>query len=116
MSGHTPTPWKVLYPSLNISADVPCSGVLAGVCRWCAGLPSTVPGVAFDLSRDEQEANARFIVRACNSHEKLVEAIEQLLDTFYGGGDRTEGHEMAMQRQAYAAARAALALAEGGQQ
>ena len=33
------------------------------------------------IAMDVSKANAAFIVRACNSHEKLVEALKQVLKT-----------------------------------
>jgi len=38
---------------------------------------------------DEQDANARFIVTACNSHDELVEALQGLMDAFI----HTEGNK-----------------------
>lgn len=61
---HTPTPWNT-----------------AG--RWAV---QTRFGMHFDLYKseytieqlDEVEANAAFIVRACNAHEELVKALERM--------------------------------------
>ena len=48
-----------------------------------------------DVDHDEQEANAAFIIRACNSYDALVSALGQLLDrlNYHGSIDpiREEG-------------------------
>lgn len=56
MSAHTPTPWVIdpLY-----KAEVLTSDLRELVTCWS----------------EECESNAEFIVRACNSHEALVEAL-----------------------------------------
>lgn len=78
---HTPLPWKQ-----NNVGDV-VSG-------------KTVILETYD---NQDEANAAFIVRACNAHYALIEALEGLLKEMNGYGD--EEHE--------AKAIAALKLAKG---
>lgn len=62
VTGHTPGPWHLLGTA-GIAADTdPGWGSLATV--WGKG--------------PESEANAKFIVRAVNSHEALLEALEEV--------------------------------------
>ena len=56
-------------------------------------------------SHEEARANAAFIVRACNSHESLVVALERMLAEY--GFDNGSIHSARYQ------ARAALQLAKG---
>ena len=82
---HTPTPWEVIWKTSVgnkevVVADLDC-------------LPNN----------DENEANAAFIVRACNAHYDLVEALEMLLQ------DCKEKGRSASYRQA----ESALKLARG---
>lgn len=72
---HTPTPWKVRTLPERYGG-------------WCfIEAPEVVAGqsVAGDYHREvmgddypEREGDAEFIVRACNSHDALVEALEIL--------------------------------------
>lgn len=81
---HTPTPWhfsETTWPdnieTINVAAE---DGY--HVCK-----------VSSRYSTDgcsENEANAVFIVRACNSHDKLVEAISALLQHWDGDGTGKE--------------------------
>lgn len=67
MTQHTKTPWVVHEDGRSIEAlNQPGNLPLITVC--------TFPNPPFD--RDA--ANAAFIVRACNAHEELVEALESL--------------------------------------
>ena len=72
-AAHTPTPWSVRasrndegYGLLICDED---QTILAGMDTWLGPTPEA-----------EMEANAAFIVRACNSHAALVEALETLLN------------------------------------
>ena len=93
MSQHTPTPWNV----------VTHNGV------------SLIDGDADRIGVNvEAPANAAFIVRACNSHDALVKALEALhieMDAFRQNAevsDNTKRHWA----KACDEARAALALAK----
>ena len=44
----------------------------------------------FVVSQDQQQANARFIVRACNSHEALLDACKMLLKVLVQDCDAEE--------------------------
>jgi hypothetical protein len=60
MTQHTPTPWEIEA----ISGDL----VLAAVGDECV--------IAYLPPNPNRAANAAFIVRACNAHEQLVEALQ----------------------------------------
>lgn len=65
---HTPTPWTIEKPSKG--CDVP---IIHG------SKFEEIAVMMHELSEEEIEANAQLIVKAVNSHEKLVEAIKDLL-------------------------------------
>jgi hypothetical protein len=71
MSQHTPTPWTATFPIT--AAGKRDAWVISGGRRSIALMPDTA-----DMQNDE--ANAAFIVRACNSHDALVKALEKLSD------------------------------------
>ncbi len=62
---HTPTPWHTKNNETEIADSR----------GW------RIAYVSFEAPRtaDERDANAAFIVRACNSHEQLLEACKALL-------------------------------------
>lgn len=94
---HTPTPWlldgRLVYSLQDDARGRPTN-------RFSAHLD---PGFGRDgLTPDtELDANAAFIVRACNAHEALVAALKGVLRV----ADRKTDE--------FDAARAALRLAEG---
>ena len=114
---HTPTPWGWATHNANTVTAV-----------------TIAPGNLYDSiafmnrtaeSRDQCEANAAFIVRAVNSHDALVAALQQIVDagTRYCPGwehasevERTkaiaDGYGPSYSKPAQIA-RAALALAKG---
>lgn len=61
---HTPTPWRT-YAGRAIVFDADGNYV-----AYC--------GQSHFIETEEQKANAEFIVRACNSHDELVAALEDL--------------------------------------
>jgi hypothetical protein len=75
---HTSTPYKIaegneaLIEPVSDSRDENFLKVAIADCSFCNPFVVKVP-------KDEQKANAEFIVRACNSHEQLVLACERLL-------------------------------------
>lgn len=66
---HTPTPYKLDHYCKTSITDTSEEGTIAS----CSS-----PTIGF---KDESinEANAAFIVRACNAHEELVQVLEDLL-------------------------------------
>ena len=69
---HTPTPWNY-----DITAGNSFS-------IYCEGTIKTIASVLFkDVNympnEKEAEANAKFIVKAVNSHDKLIEALKSLV-------------------------------------
>lgn len=51
--------------------------------RYLATVHSLEDGKNNDERREESEANARLIVKAVNNHEKLVEALKNLVNLSY---------------------------------
>lgn len=72
---HTPTPWRTTNDHANKICDQ--VGKKIAVCPTHAG-----GGQWRD--REEADANAAFIVRACNAHEELVAAADEALNTLIG--------------------------------
>lgn len=72
---HTPTPWKEGKSSAPMTECIILSesGYVIGEVYNCQDNP-------------ENTANAAFIVRACNSHDALVEALAQCIDNLQGSG------------------------------
>ena len=110
MSEHTPTPWEQLHRTV-------CSkqfGVSLAVTQAVAGGRGFATDPINHVVVDEAQAvaNARFIVRACNAHDALVEALLECYDVML----RSEIHNWPpgwkAKDQAKAKAEAALKLAE----
>jgi len=92
---HTPGPWRI---------DAPAGSVIIGPDEIDVAL--TFAGSGFrELETDE--ANAEFIVRACNSHDELLAALQRVADWIFN----IDGDCVA---DAQAWARAAIAKAKGG--
>lgn len=69
---HTPTPWKLTYLKPGRIAI-----------HGKGGLYTVAIIEAYDINRminAEDEVNAAFIVKACNSHEKMREALQKIAD------------------------------------
>ncbi len=74
-TAHTPVPWRVgIRDELDntLSIDAGRVGPKANFVARVLPQPFYTQG--------EQDANAAFIVQACNAHEALVEVCEGLLD------------------------------------
>ena len=114
----TPTPWHVeeqtnsvgqlLYFSVE-HPDGPYRGTVCNV------FPAEHIG---GITESEARANAAFIVRACNSHAALVEALGRCLDSMifeYPNGMPAQLTRHSDWNNAVSSARTALAAANGGQ-
>lgn len=99
---HTPLPWKIHQTEDRL--PIPIIGKSCEFIAECSDDGSLIrASQAWD--------NARFIVRACNSHYELVEALEAILgDNMTPAGE--PGH--IDYGQACKMARSALAKAKGG--
>jgi hypothetical protein len=64
---HTPTPWKVIGGTIILSGDERK--------RWIGEVP---PSASDFGDFEEDRANARFIVIACNTHDELLVALKNL--------------------------------------
>ena len=71
---HTPLPWKI--HSVTDKHHIQIRAKKAGTEFECS--PAVLGG--WDTSAEENEANAQFITRACNSHYELLEALINLVD------------------------------------
>jgi hypothetical protein len=76
MAKHTPTPWNT------------SPGILGTIYALCVPIAHTCSGEGYDwvpgtrfLTSDIADANAKFIVRACNSHYELLAALKSLTAT-----------------------------------
>jgi len=79
MSAHTPGPWKAEIwdyshavpprKELNIQNDANLIATLQ--CDFSGENPYTIP-------QGEAQANADFIVRACNNHDELLSALKEI--------------------------------------
>ena len=68
---HSPLPWK-LHSKAHAHIETSYGRSTAA----CGGVTD---GQLEDGGQSENKANAKFILRACNSHYELVEALEQIL-------------------------------------
>ena len=101
---HTPTPWRVLhsgYPHVVVVTE-----------KWDSedGVLICYPGRHTSAADPEVQANAEFIVRACNSHEELLAAARSAsleLTTVGIGHGHTHSQDVVARLQA------AIAKAEG---
>ena len=90
---HTKTPWKICSRNARNIRTTTTAGNLIATCCLAGGLPA---------------ANAAHIVRCVNSHEALVEALENLTEYSVPGALSTKQYQ-----EFLVDAHAALALAKG---
>lgn len=91
---HTATPWEKDYGGTighiksmaNINDPNGKYPSTPTVCRYDVMTPS--------ISKDEQEANAAFIVKACNSFYGMLEALENVDDFMNGHDDGLGLHQV----------------------
>lgn len=106
---HTPTPWKIAETSLTIKAE--CNGITIADVR---GHDTRFRGKDRMEAIEYCKGNASLIVRAVNSHDKLVAALSKIAvnaQAAVDGGDALawidELHDIARDcREALAAAEA----------
>lgn len=87
---HTPTPWSIVSETLVVGES--------GLRRDIVNVASTDCGNTDAENqyerRQQNKANAEFIVRAVNSHEKLLTQLQNALDLLRSyGGDRVTWDE-----------------------
>ncbi len=94
MTQPTKGPWKAgprnTFDSIPIYCENPSIPPLAYVVKL--------------VDNDTQRANAAFIVRACNSHEELLEALRHVEENLSQQSEETFEHELAHIRHALARA------------
>ena len=70
---HTPLPWKKeIFNGELIVQDDDTNEYYVYICDCSSEF----------MSQEEEEANAEFIVRACNSHYELLEACKRTVEMF----------------------------------
>lgn len=80
MSGHTELPWEVYSDEHGIAGDAPGIESAGGESIVVFGdLGGDFQGVRGETP-EEALANARFIVRACNAHYDLLEALKEAVE------------------------------------
>lgn len=99
MSGHTPLPW------VSDPAGVGCLGDISTPDGQVIAQTQQVHG---DLRHVVREANKDFILRACNSHYELLEALEEFSREYDGFQDGNGDPCPTLEK-----ARAAIAKAKG---
>lgn len=77
----TPGPWKASPVGQN--TDITISGGFVRGKRRGEKVGDLIATVSCGLS-SRQQANAAFIVRACNSHDELVKALTLVVGATYG--------------------------------
>jgi len=97
IANHTFTPWKVVASETGHITVQSGEYIVADVGGFGDGVAPSI------------EANALFIVRACNVHDGLVHALETFIEDIDG-----RFGEVPDDCEAYHLATAALALAKGG--
>ena len=100
-ASHTPTPWNLGYTGRCILREIP------GMCDGEDGYAVAITSAHSLLTPSEAKANAAFIVRAVNSHDALVRALEEMIEVYWGDGDGElpEPHCIQNARAALASAR-----------
>lgn len=97
---HTPGPWRVAAPPDKVCTAYPQSEMNYTTNGWAKTI--VVCKHASWMKDGEEFANAEFIVRACNSHYELLEALKDARYALYGNGPANPKID------------AAIAKAEGG--
>lgn len=94
-AAHTPGPWTV-----REQGDANSYALLTANGHWLISFLQNG-----ELMTATQRANAEFIVRACNAHDELLSALQEMLATVAGQ------YDSARHCRAVDAARAAIAKA-----
>jgi len=80
---HTSLPWSINTKALGLIESESAH-------RSCASASSYSDGS--EAAHEENEANAAFIVKACNNHQKLLDAMKGLVASI-SGGEKPCGHD-----------------------
>ena len=96
---HTKTPYEVVLDT-NSKSDTLILGGDDGMVADC---------YYHWRKKEERQANAEFIVRACNSHEAMLEALEDIFELLHPVG------ESLLDVKSYRRVLKAIALAKGNE-
>lgn len=111
ISRHTPGPWKWFTNHI-------CSGPLKGAFIDAQGpVPARIADVLSHGgvgSQEACEANAAFIVRACNSHEELLAACKAVVEDYLHLAQDADGTVDAHRHYIYRRLKSAILKSEGG--
>ena len=107
MDTHTPTPWAIGNDGTlrNLEGHVFSGARLVANCHGHQD--------GKELTRKENEANARFIVIACNAHADLLAALEDVTELIQKWRETGGVDSFAALTDAHDTARAAIAKANG---
>ena len=109
MAEHTPAPWFLSGIRFRMNG-----GEWQSINRYdeAGKFDQNIALVGYDSRTGEGFADARFIVRACNAHHQLVDALEELNAALDDGlcNSGTPGFNSGRLGRAQDAARAALAF------
>lgn len=111
---HTPGPWEARWSVQRWAGGRELNTCVIGTPKDARGATHLVTRMDGPTSGDlaVDKANAEFIVRACNSHDALIEALEGLANRVDPGvKSRDFGIDSLV--NALSAARAAIAKARG---
>ena len=100
---HTKTPWRV--ESYPFDAGQKSVGIFSELGKYVGSATSA------GMKKEDALENARFIARAVNSHEALVEALRDLFE-YVSQSDEIEKDEKDELGKILYSAQSALALAE----
>jgi hypothetical protein len=78
---HTPTPWRTEYSEHMNDYENEDWVIYSGDTCICSTNYYSTPGI-------EREEDAKFIIRACNSHDDLVAALEKAKEVLEDGDTR----------------------------
>lgn len=101
---HTPTPWTYIASNCSNFVHIETDTDHSTIATLAKG------------TKSQKEANAAFIVRACNAHELLVEALKlhlAFLDSLPEGWLGKTTGDVGLLNDAYIASSKALKLARG---
>jgi len=99
----TPVPWEAIERQSNRNNKT----------WWEINKGSLQIAIIADISGQPSKANAQFIVKACNAHDELYEALDKLIKRLYHNAQQFHELPELMQNELINEGRQALAKADG---